>query len=282
MNERQPELMIRRILVALDASQHSLAALEAACELADALKAELVGIFVEDVNLLHLAGLPFAREVRYLSAVDRPLDSPGMERELRLQAERARQRLAGAAGRRQIRWSFRVVRGQVVAELLTAALEADLLALGRASWASTRRVRLGTTARGVLAQASRPVLLLSQGHAICQPVQFVYDDSSTAKRAVPTAAHLASITGGDLTVMLILDTPEVGQSLQKELDERLQAQQVKGHYHQLVQPSATELAGALHKAGGGTLIINADSPLLQGEGLATLVDAVDCSVFLVR
>ena len=52
MNERELEPTIRRILVALDASPHSLAALEAASELADALKAELVGIFVEDVNLL--------------------------------------------------------------------------------------------------------------------------------------------------------------------------------------------------------------------------------------
>ncbi len=51
MNERELEPTIRRILVALDASPHSQAALEAASDLADALKAELVGIFVEDVNL---------------------------------------------------------------------------------------------------------------------------------------------------------------------------------------------------------------------------------------
>ena len=56
MNERELEPTIRRILVALDASPHSQAALQAASELAAALKAELVGIFVEDVNLLHLAG----------------------------------------------------------------------------------------------------------------------------------------------------------------------------------------------------------------------------------
>ena len=134
MNERELEPTIRRILVALDASPHSQAALEAASELADVLKAELVGIFVEDVNLLHLAGLPFAREVGYPSGTDRPLDSPSMERELRIQAEQVRQTLAGVAVRRQIRWSFRVVRGQVATELLIAAQEADLLALGRASW----------------------------------------------------------------------------------------------------------------------------------------------------
>jgi nucleotide-binding universal stress UspA family protein len=282
MNADELEPTIQRILVALDASPHSQAALEAASELADALKAELVGIFVEDVNLLRLAGLPFAREVEYLSGSARPLDSPSMERELRIQAEQARQTLVGVAARRQIRWSFRVVRGQVAAELLTAAQEADLLALGRSSGASTRRVRLGATARMVVAQAPRLVLLLQRGHAICQPVQVVYDASSGARRALATAARLAALTGGDLVVMLLADTPESAQHLQEDVDERLQVQQVKGRYRRLLNPAAEALAQALYTAGGGTLIISADHPLLEGEGLPTLLDAMDCSVVLVR
>lgn len=282
MNERELEPVIRRILVALDASRHSLAALEAASELADTLKAELVGIFVEDINLLRLAGLPFAREVRYLSVTDRPLDSPSMERELRIQAEQVKQTLAVVAGRRQLHWSFRVVRGEVVTELLSAAQEADLLALGRASWATTRPVRLGATARQVVAQALGPVLLLQQGHTICQPIQLVYDASAAAKRALATAVRLASVIGAHLTVMVAAATPDTAQRLQEDVDTRLQAQQVKGHYHQLIKPSAEELARTLHIAGGGTLIIGADNPLLEGEGLPTLLDAIDCSVFLVR
>jgi nucleotide-binding universal stress UspA family protein len=282
MNEREVEPTIRRILVALDASRHSLAALQAASDLAGALKAELVGIFVEDINLLHLAGLPFAREVRFLSGAVRPLDSPSMERELRVQAEQLRQTLAGIAGRRQLQWSFRVVRGQVATELLTAAQEADLLALGRASWASARRVRLGATAREVVAQALRPVLLLQHGHAICQPVQLVYDGSPAASSALTTAAQMASMTGGHLAVMVIADAPELALRLQEEIEGRLQAQQIKGDYRQLIKPVAEDLAHALRTAGGGTLIISADNPLLEGEGLPTLLEAIDCSVFLVR
>jgi nucleotide-binding universal stress UspA family protein len=282
MNDRELEPTIRRILVALDASLHSRAALEAAFELAEALNAEIVGIFVEDVNLLRLAELPFAREVGYPSGTDRPLDSLSMERELRIQAEQARQTLAGLAVRRQVRWSFRVVRGRVAAELLTAAQEADLLALGRASWASTRLVPLGATARMVVAQASGPVLLLQHGHAICQPVQLVYDGSPAARRALSTAAQLAVLAGGTLNVMVVTDVPESARRLQEELDARLQAQQVKGRYRHLLKPTAEELAQALRMTGGGTLIISADNPLLQGEGLPTLLDAMDCSVVLVR
>jgi hypothetical protein len=35
-------------------------------------------------------------------------------------------------------------------------------------------------------------------------------------------------------------------------------------------------------AGGGTLIISADNPLLESEGMPALLDAIDCLVFLVR
>jgi len=134
----------------------------------------------------------------------------------------------------------------------------------------------------VVAQAPRLVLLLQQGHAICQPVQLVYDASAAASRALATAAQLAALTGGHLTVMLVTDAPEIGQHLQEEIDKRLQVQQIKGRCHQLVNPSAEELAQALYLAGGGTLIISADNPLLKGEGLPTLLDAMDCSVVLVR
>ncbi|MGD9028912.1 MAG: universal stress protein, partial [Anaerolineae bacterium] len=64
MREQDEELTIRRILIALDASSHSIAALRAAARLASSLEAELHGLFVEDINLLRAAGLPMARELQ--------------------------------------------------------------------------------------------------------------------------------------------------------------------------------------------------------------------------
>ena len=59
MNEGQGEVTIQRILVAVDASPPSFAALEAAVELAATLGAELIVLFVEDIALLRLAESPF-------------------------------------------------------------------------------------------------------------------------------------------------------------------------------------------------------------------------------
>ena len=56
------ETTIRRSLVAVEPSAQGQAALDAAARMAARLQAELVGLYVEDVELLRLAQFPFARE----------------------------------------------------------------------------------------------------------------------------------------------------------------------------------------------------------------------------
>ncbi|MBI3043819.1 MAG: hypothetical protein HYY78_13455 [Betaproteobacteria bacterium] len=120
-------MKIRRVIVGLDPALQRRAVLEAAAELAGRMEAELVGLFVEDQDLLHFAGLPFAREVGFTSATRRALDVESMERSLRALAKEAQATLAAIAGRTPVQWSFRVTRGALAAELLAAAEEADLV-----------------------------------------------------------------------------------------------------------------------------------------------------------
>jgi K+-sensing histidine kinase KdpD len=118
---------VRRVIVGLDPLQQSRALLEAAAELAGEMQAELLGLFVENQDLLHFAGLPFACEVGFESATRRALDVGSMERTLRALAKDARQALEAVVGPTRVQWSFRVVRGAPAAELLAAAEESDLV-----------------------------------------------------------------------------------------------------------------------------------------------------------
>ena len=120
-------MKIRRIVMGLELAPFSRPVLEAAVALAQRMEAELVGLFVEDEDLLHFAGLPFAREVGISSATPRALDVESMERALRALAKDAQETLAALAERTPVRWSFRVVRGSLAAELIAAAGEADLI-----------------------------------------------------------------------------------------------------------------------------------------------------------
>lgn len=282
MNEEEGrEVIIRRILVALDASTHSLAALEAAVKLAASLKAEIVGLFVEDVNLLRLAGLPFARELRYPLA-SRPLDSGRMEQELKLQAAQARRALVAAAERREVSWSFRVVRGQVTPEVLAAALEADLLTLGRASRSLTRRVRLGSTARAALYETRGSVLLVQQGLGDHHPVVVTYDGSALADQALQVAADMARANGGSLLVLLIAGEAAVAERLGEEVAGRLRPMNVKVEYRRLPRADAARVTEAVRLERGGALVLGGESTLWPAEVVQVLLDELDCPVLLVR
>jgi len=280
MSERDDELMIRRILVALDASHHSLAALEAAVELAASLEAELMGLFVEDVNLLRLAGLPVAREVLYPFVAAARLDRARMERELRAQATQARQALATACEQRQIKWSFRVVRGEVAPEVLEAALEADLLSLGRASRPLIRRGRLGSTARAAAAQAPRSVLLLQRDVCIRPPVVVTYDGSPTARQALMMATRLARKEGGYLIVLIMADALDAARRLQAQASNWLRGRGLVVRYRQLTNAGVATLTYEVRAEGSGVLVLS--GTVLHPEALQALLDEVDCPVLLVR
>jgi hypothetical protein len=114
----------RRFPGGAHASPESIAALELAAERAKRIQAELVGLFVEDANLLKLVQHPFAREVNLATCSGRTLDAATVEQELKVQATAARRTLEQTAGRLRVPWSFQVTRGAVQAELIAAALVA--------------------------------------------------------------------------------------------------------------------------------------------------------------
>lgn len=276
------ELMIRRILVALDTSTDSLAALQAAARLAAIMEAKLVGLFVEDVNLLRLAGLPFVREVCWPTAAGRPIDEARMERELRLRASQARRALAYAAEEAEAEWSFRVVRGTVTAKVLEAALEADLLSLGRASRTMGRRSRLGSTARAAAQQAPRSVLLAQQGADLEQPIVVTYDGSPAGARALAAAVRMAQTNESNLIVLIMAENAEDAPQLAERANAWLKERVPHANYRYLPSGNGDALIQALKENNTGLIVLGGESPLLQGGALQQLLDDLDCPVMLVR
>ncbi len=142
-----------RLIVALDAVAGNRDAARAAAALASVLGIELAGLFVEDVNLVRLAGLPFARQVPVSGGPARPLERQSLESQLRALEAAARQELARAASSVQVTWSFQVRRGTLPDEVLAAPGEADLLLLGARLAALARA---GLAGRMVEAPPRRP------------------------------------------------------------------------------------------------------------------------------
>jgi nucleotide-binding universal stress UspA family protein len=280
MSEQQNELKIRRILVALDASRHSLAALEAAADLAAGLGSELLGIFVEDARLLRIAVLPGAREVSFPFTSAGRLDRERLERQLRAQATQARQALSAACEARRIKWAFRVVRGEVAPEVLAAAMEADLLTLGRASRPLDRQARLGSTARAATRGAPHSVLVLQRDAGMKPPTVVAYDGSDAARQALVMAAHLTRKMGGYMTILLVADTAQEVRQLQGQVAEWLAARQLLARFRTVSGRYLAGLAEAIHSEGSGVLVMSTGT--LPPDTLQDLLDSVDCPVLLIR
>lgn len=265
---------IRRILVALDASEHSLAALQAAAEMAAKMEAELLGLFVEDANLLQLAGLPFAREVGGVAGTARRLDAPAMERSLKAQAERSRQALAAVAEPWRLHWSFRVVRGEVVDEVLAAAYEADLVSIGKIGRQPSAGGRLGPVARSVIAAAPRSVLLTRHEAPARPGVGVVYDDTPGSAKALWVGARLAR-EGGGLTVLIPAADGAGGQRLEDEAAQLLRSRGLSARYRWFDSGGSALPIQLLQ--GEGLLVAGADSALAE-----KLLEELDSPVLLVR
>jgi nucleotide-binding universal stress UspA family protein len=191
------------ILVALDASPLSRAALLSAAELAATLQVELRGLFVEDEGLMHLAGLPFGVEFGSFTARPHRLDANNLEREFRIQAAGLRKIMADVAGQRRVTWSFQVVRGRVTDQVLAAGAEARLLYLGRVG--RTPGKRLGSTARAVALRTQRPVLICAGDQSLHGPFLVVHTGSPAGDNAVALAVDLSGKDGSPMTVLFTGD-----------------------------------------------------------------------------
>lgn len=249
-----------RILVALDPSPQSLAALQAAAQLAAVLHAELHGLFVEDADLLCMCALPFAREISTYSAQPRPLDSLALERQLRTQANRLRQRLAHEAETRQIHWSFQVVRGRVTEELLAAAENALLLSLGRVGQSWQRA--MGTTATAVLQRTPRPVMMMGKEGNFRAPLTLIFAATPSGQRALQLALRLAQQYDRELHVFM-LASPDESAVLMAEIAQLLTAQGIRGRF--TVLPTLAQMEHHLRSQRTGALILSAAEAALVAE-----------------
>jgi len=278
-----PPRPIRRILIALDASPHSEAALDAAVQLAAYFEAELRGIFVEDIDLLRSADLPVAREVRSFELPARSMTQGRLRRQLRRQAERAKRLMHAAAHRAEVEYSFDIVRGRVTDRLLEAAMDTDLITLGKASSDRSSRRKLGSTAREVLQNASQSVLVLREAARPDHPVMVYYDGTDTAESALELAVALVRMgPSRPLMVLLPADDADEIQRLHDAVTERYSHAVPGLHVHPLTQIEAARLATVAHTSEQGLVILPAGAPPLADANLQELLYDLDRPVLVVR
>lgn len=260
-----------RIWVALDESPRSTAALTAAVALAAELDAELAGLFVEDVNLQHLFGLPFAREFSVLTGGGRPLSQGEVERTWRREAATLQRLLAEAAGHQRLRWSFRVARGRVSAEMSTLAHAFDLVVLGNQ-----------TGNRVVAVTRSTTRLMDSRPQPLTGPVLVLFEAMPASASSLAMGVTLARRNGAELVLLVSAASEEAYRAACADAQAALKARGTNGRCVWLGAPDGASLIQAARREAAGCLVLADRERFLKQAGFERMVDEIECPIVLTH
>jgi nucleotide-binding universal stress UspA family protein len=271
----------RRIVVALDASTASLAALEAAAVLAAHRGAELVGVFVEDQNLFRCAGYPFAYEIDAVSGEVRRFCPESLRETLTALAMEAKRALEEEARRTGLRSQFLTVQGFVREELLARAREAELLVIGRVGGGQGGRT-LGSTAQALLLGASGQVLVLREGAALKAPVGVLCWPGDDWKTLAEIAREIAHACGDGILLLLLLSQNHLPGEPWKEKAQALAWELgVRATVRTVIGPSAVAIAGELWKEGVGVIVTSRTYAAKEKDLFLELLSDLECAWLVV-
>jgi nucleotide-binding universal stress UspA family protein len=269
---------IKRVVVPLDAASETGIAIDTAAQLAARWRVPLHGVFIEDEELIGLAGLPFARQVTLGTGLE-PLTRDHVENHFRAFAERAQRELAAAADRHGAKWSFEIVRGPLAPEGLGG--ENDFVVAGAATRPIGDHFRVASRCWSWMAVVVRPFLLAKREWESGGSVfTLLRRRDAQSARTVDLAAQIAAFGGGSLTVAGAPDLVD-SDDFAVWVSELLQ-----GHSLDLRTEPAPREPGALRQRttelGCRLLVLEATEQEPGPDGLRELAEHLACDVLIIR
>lgn len=196
---------VERVVVPLDSASETEVAIDTAARLAARWGVPLHGIFIEDEELLGLAGLPFGTQVT-LGAGTEKLSRKEIEHDLRAFAERVRRQLTAAAARRHIKGSFAIIRGPLDPSLLKAG---DFLVVSAATRPIGGHFRVRARWWSAIAVTHHPLLFARRrwesGGSV---LTLLGGRAGEAARLLALASEIADLGRREMTVLSELPAEE--------------------------------------------------------------------------
>ncbi|GJL72608.1 MAG: hypothetical protein NMNS01_18070 [Nitrosomonas sp.] len=275
-------LSINRILVALDASAVNRSVLQAATTLAVNLDAELNALFIEDINLLRLAELPFAREIVYGSDTGRGINVADMERSMLMQTKRLRELVGTIAKQSRLRIAFDVERGDIASAICHASRQTDLLIIGKNSQLLRQSLKVGTIAQALLSSTHCNLMVLQHGATIERPVVVTFDGSDVSLTAVLLASRLARQDHNVLIVLFPAVNDHRYQLLYNQLMKEITNTSLQIRPVRLSENTVAQILQAIKQYQGRILLLETGCSFLTADQTREIVMQADIPVVLLR
>lgn len=242
---------IRRVLAALDPCEAEPADLEALARLARGLNAELVGLFLEDASLVAAADLPVTYVLSAGGEGRMAVDSAAMRRALRIAAGEARERLAAAAARWEVKWSFEVAPTAEARQALARLGAEDLVAVAASR---TRRSAPARRASALYVEKSAcAVMVLRREGQPRQPLAVVYEGETAV---LDVARDLARIYERPLLVLIAPSRGADAEAAQGRVAAWLRQAGVSGRVHTLGSGAEAEIIGCLRAVSASIVVLD--------------------------
>lgn len=251
------------ILVLLDTTPASEAALDSAARLARHRQLELIALFVEDQDLIALASHAFSREISALSGQSHPFDHETLLTRLAIQRRQIETCLNALDQQERLRWRLDVVTGPVTESIRQAALGAEWVVLGKSGWSASRGRRLGSTAMGLIGDSPTTVMLW-EGRPLpgSSTVVALITDADSAAAILAVADTLATAT--DRALQLVFP-PGLDPAVEQLILDARSGASTATTVEQLGSNPLSALVHILHAHPGAELVIG-----------RTAAEALDC------
>tara|TARA_R110000772_G_scaffold268571_1_gene396490 strand:- start:234795 stop:235637 length:843 start_codon:yes stop_codon:yes gene_type:complete len=248
----------RRVLLPLEAEGAHSALLENAARLARSLELALVGLYVEDADLVAFADLPIAHQITSTAARVSGLNRVSLARHFEGEKARLLRRLTQVAAMAEVRHEFILRRGRPRQEIRKAALRYDILAVGG------RNALLAGNAQGLLACAATALLFVPESpRAGAGPVAVVASAGQVGGRLIDLAARIAVRQGRALRLLAAGSTATFGAAYQKGLRDL--AAHLPQDAAQLVAEAARMPLAGLAGPGPGLVVTDVHSARQEGN-----------------
>jgi hypothetical protein len=259
------------VVIGLEPAMLDAAALAAAAQLAQSAGAELAALFVEDVNLLRLASLPFAQEIGAASASRRRMAAADIERAFKVQAAQLKRALADAAQRLELQWTFEVARGRGLRVLLEWTGASDILVLAGGPRRPTWQPALEALLRGTFS--------LERG--VPGRVAVALSGGPEAMDVLSVAYVLAQATGAELVLLTAGEDARTGATAERAkawLRERGAAARMLP----VTDHDPARIAEIIVREGARALFWPGTDHDLRGFEIAALASVISCPLIVVK
>lgn len=277
-DSEETPIKMTEILVALDHSRHSRAALETAAAIAKLMEAKIHGLFVHDDRWLRISKLPSISEIDELTGRISPIDRVAVEKEIRKLEKTIKEYFEIISKQHQLTHRWSTVKGVVTEKILEAAEDCDMITIGSRGRSYSKTRKLGTTAATIIRSADKPILILQKRHNLGYPAIAIFDGS---KRSVSGLRIADEIAERNETHLTIIDLSEAFPSSEesRKLVERFKK---NAKILKLNQPNMGRFLYLINKLRGGLLVLPKNDRFINRTTLEHILESADCPVLFAN